>query len=321
MRARLLALTLLLPAHALAQDAREALCPAFLEQRAYCNSIKDALFTTQAHAGLASVGGNPTPGSSSTLGMRLGSLPRISAAVRFTGVKSEIPPIERSTSTGEVGHNQSVIALDAAVGLHSGFSLLPTVGGVGSLDVIGSIGSSFSADGEGFEGDAAPIWNFGLRLGILQESFTAPGISVTAKLGRIPEIVYGDSALNGTHAYFRLEDNRVLSTRAMIGKRLFVLGATVGVGYDRFTSNVSMGQRNCPGNTLECRGELFVRDIENSRTMVFGNLQYTLLVLSLIAEGGWQKGDSESISPLRPGVSSISDQNAAFLSFVLRLTI
>src|SRR5690606_22478681 len=43
----------------------------------FCNTIGQAIEITQARVGIAAIGGNPTLGTSSTLGMRIGSFPRI----------------------------------------------------------------------------------------------------------------------------------------------------------------------------------------------------------------------------------------------------
>src|SRR5687767_11780950 len=70
--------------------------------RRYCNLVAEAIGIAQPRVGLALAGGNPVPGASSTLGMRLGAIPRISVAGRVTGVLLELPPIERMNSNDEI---------------------------------------------------------------------------------------------------------------------------------------------------------------------------------------------------------------------------
>ncbi|HSL69069.1 MAG TPA: hypothetical protein VK864_02450, partial [Longimicrobiales bacterium] len=48
------------------------------QTRRFCNLVVEAIEIAQPHIGLALTGGNPVPGANSTLGMRVGSVPRIS---------------------------------------------------------------------------------------------------------------------------------------------------------------------------------------------------------------------------------------------------
>src|SRR5688572_15746823 len=114
--------------------------------------------------GIALSGGNPLPGASSTLGLRLGALPRISAAARFTAARVVLP----AETTGESDDLSSIahsLNLDAAVGIFGGFSLVPTVGGFASIDLLGSYGKLSLSDDDGFADDPTS-WGAGVRVGI-----------------------------------------------------------------------------------------------------------------------------------------------------------
>src|SRR5688572_18344951 len=92
-----------LPGAAAAQDLNQR-CATVANQsdQRFCNLLVEALDIAQPRIGLALVGGNPVPGASSTLGMRLGTVPRISLAGRLSAATLELPPIQRQGSTDDI---------------------------------------------------------------------------------------------------------------------------------------------------------------------------------------------------------------------------
>jgi hypothetical protein len=267
------------PVHA--QNDLQDRCPA---GNAFCTRMGLAAELAQVRTGIGLSAGNPVPGASSTLGMRLGALPRFSAAVRMTGVQLDVPDVSSSTSTGDVGNFPRSLNIDGAVGVFSGFSLVPTVGGFGSIDIVGSYGS-FGLPDE-FVQDNVGSWSVGLRVGILRESFTAPGISLTGMYRSIDDFTFGSDTGAGT--FFRLTDNSVWSGRATIGKRILMLGAVAGIGYDRYSSRAEAQN----GVNFDVTAD----DFNNSRTTIFGNLSWTMLILNIVAEGGVQRGGPDNTS-------------------------
>src|SRR5207253_5684532 len=109
--------------------------------------------------------------------------------------------------------------LDASFGVFTGFGLLPTVGGFLSLDLLGSAGILPAPTSKGFSGSARSYAG-GARLGILRESFTAPGISGSVMYRRIEHITYGDAQFTARDAYFTLGGFNTVSLRGVISKRL-----------------------------------------------------------------------------------------------------
>src|SRR5690606_1943946 len=94
-----------------------------------------------------------------------------------------------------------------------------------------SIGRIPLPDGEGFSG-SVNSWSGGLRLGILRESFTAPGVSLSGMYRQVGGVEYGDPEFSQEDAYFKIDDMEVWSARAAVSKRLLALGLTAGAGYD-----------------------------------------------------------------------------------------
>ncbi|HEX6559167.1 MAG TPA: hypothetical protein VF021_06875 [Longimicrobiales bacterium] len=284
-----------------------------------CNQMLEASEVLQARAGIGLAGGNPVPGATSTLGMRIGSVPRMTVAARVTGVGLDMPGL-RSSEADFQSLGYSVNA-DAAVGVFSGFSVAPTVGGLLSLDAVASVGMLRLPGSHGLDRNPGS-WAVGARVGVLRESFTAPGISVTAMYRRIGKMAgVGDDAINsGSRPGFTLENNSVLSLRAVVGKRLFVVGANAGVGYDSYRSDVNaygIDYRPVAGDFSS-----FGQDGRKlGRVSTFVNATWTMLIVNFVAEAGWQRGGDRFTATLPSGQSSKTQKNGYFGSLAVRLAL
>ena len=275
-------LTLAVPAMALAQNALADQCPADQLNGPFCQRMAGAAEIAQVRTGIGLTGGNPVLGASSTLGMRLRAIPRLTLAARMTGVQLNVPDVRARSSTGDVGNLPRSINLDAAVGVFSGLSLLPTVGGFGSIDILASYGQLSLPDE--YVQDNLQSWAVGVRVGILRESFTAPGVAVSGMYRRIDGQTFGSffAPSGGPGTYFVVRDSKVWSARATVGKRILMLGAVAGVGYDKYTGIGEIQN--------ESSFHIESDDFNNGRTTLFANLSWTMLMLNFIAEGGVQQG-------------------------------
>jgi hypothetical protein len=300
MAAAVLVCVLSMPVGAVAQSLRQQ-CIDMVESSSYealCVNVADAMEIVQPRLGIALSGGNPVPGTASTLGMRLGSLPRTSLAARVTAAPVDLPPIERVASTSDVDFAVASVAVDASIGVFQGFALAPTVGGFGSLDVLGSIGIVPLPGDEGFRDRSPFTWAAGARLGLMRESFSAPGVSLSAMYRSLGKIEYGGVAsglVSGEReAFFRTRDYRVVSLRAVVGKRLVGFGLAGGAGYDRYRADVLI--RVCdPTVPPLCDSVKVIQQdgFSTSRISLFANASYTLLLVSFVAEAGWQQGGDD----------------------------
>jgi hypothetical protein len=126
-------------------------------------------------------------------------------------------------------------------------------------------------------------WAIGARVGILRESFTAPGVSVSALYRSVPDVSQGP--FDGTS--FQGADQSVVSLRGTVGKRVLGIGFTGGVGYDRTRSDVQAAFAD-PDIVLALPPRILSEDVTSGRTSFFGNVSYTLLILNMAAELGWQ---------------------------------
>lgn len=298
------------PGDAQAQGIREQ-CTAVTDEvlLSHCRSLADAAVTLPARLTIAAAGGNPVPGTASTLGMRVPGSPRWSVALRSSVAPASLPPIggEQALSPAPWSVNA-----DVSVGLFNGFNLLPTIGGFGSIDVLGSIGVLSLPDDE-FERSSPLTWSLGTRVGILRESFTAPGVSVSAMYRSLPDVEHGDTAAG---PWFENSGQSVLSLRGTVGKRVLGLGLTAGVGYDRTSSDVRAYFNDSGFPEFPVFAEIEESGVTFSRTSFFGNASYTLLILNMSAEIGWQEsGDVPA------GAHEDTEKGGLFGGIAVRLAI
>jgi hypothetical protein len=309
------------PAITAAQEGLAAVCSqpeVSAEARDYCLVAAQALTSAQPQLGILLAGGNPTLGTASTGGLRLGFLPRVSATGKLNLVFVRLPDI-LAEGTGTVGRqlNRTVgipapaLAATASVGIFPGIDLLPMVGGIGSIDLLGSATwlplRVAGIEGVG-TGTSSGSLGGGVRLGLLRESFVAPGVSASLMYRRLGQLEYGDVCPSPAQSRTRPAGSASLeygscpgggdpgefsfdlsnwSTRIAAGKRLLGFGLVGGIGYDRFSSDVGFGFRE-PG------GDFYARvsddDLRSGRWSGFLNGSFTALVATLAVEGGWMQG-------------------------------
>jgi hypothetical protein len=269
----------LAPGDARAQDDELAdACAA--ASSAECHVAAAAVRTIHSRVGLALWGGSPVPGTASTHGMRLGSMPRISGSTRIVVLPMELPPLlDRSSSQG-VDVLMTGLSTQMSVGILQGLSPLPTVGGFLSLDAVARGSWLLLPDDQGFDTGSVLAGSVGLRLGILRESFTLPALSLTGTYGRSTGFAFGDPA-GADDGYI----DGALSTLGLSAgstKRVGPVSLTAGASLDRYMTEVDFGYAGGPmgGETAGATTD---------RWSVFGNVSWTFLILHGSLEAGWQQ--------------------------------
>lgn len=188
--------------------------------RDFCELATYAVDALQARLGIAQIGGNPVPGTASPFGEKIGPLPRFGAAARLTLAGVELPPIQSSDPDETPSAVPVSLNADAGIGVFSGMPLAPTVGGFLAVDLLASAGVSFLKDSEGFDGGRPGSVAVGARLGITRESFTAPGISISAMYRRFKRVTWGDRDLEETDAFIQVSGRSAWSLRGAVSKRI-----------------------------------------------------------------------------------------------------
>jgi hypothetical protein len=283
----------------------------------FCNRVGIAAEGSTPRVGIAATGGNPLPGTASTLGMRLRSMPRISFDIRATSAFVDLPNVTGVEGGSDLKYAATSIDVDASAGVFSGLSVFPTIGGFGSIDVIASAGIVKLPKGKGFN-DSPKTYAAGARVGILRESFTAPGISLSAMYRRVGDNTYGDSTFTSGFSSFTIRDMSMMSYRAAIGKRIPVigLGLLAGVGVDNYKTSATIRGYEPGFNGFGFN--VTADDVKTSRTNAFVNASWTMLVLNISGELGWQK-DGSGMSGT--GIPTLNEKGGLFGGVAVRVAL
>lgn len=289
-----------------------------VELSAWCQELALAAAAAHRATGLAASLGSDIPGSPSTLGRRLGSAPRIGFSLAALGLRAGIPDVARGN--GVSGTEQETFSLvglkfGVAVGAIDGIQLAPTVGGVFSVDALASYAYSRLPSGAGFDGNASGL-GLGARVGLFRESFTLPGVSVSAMRHWPGGLTLGSVAEGGSG---EVEvDGSVTSLRATVGKNLFALGLLGGVGWDRYN-----GEARVLASITDPMGAAGLGtatgEITTERRMYFVSGWFNFLVYQLSGELGLADGFADPFG-LRAGGFSPSDRTF-FASAAFRITL
>jgi len=269
------------PAAAQTPAERTASCVSAGGDPAACAAGVVTARQVAAQIGLVASPGSEIPGEGSTLGRRLGGMPRVAAWVRAGTSPFGYPaPGDPGGSEDASSWTPSVQA-GVGLGVFDGFQLLPTMGGFLSLDVIGHASFVFLSDD--FDG-RANVYSVAARVGLLRESFTLPGVSVSVARRFSSVVGMGDTA--GGDALDLLTDPAVNSLRVTVSKDLFAFGVLAGIGWDDFSSATALRVPDGGSGFALSDGA-----IEASRKLYFASVTKQLGILAWITvEGGWASG-------------------------------
>ena len=250
-----------------------------------CREAGLVAMSLQQGVGLVGALGSDVPGSASTLGRRLGSMPRLGLSVSGGILGVSVPEIAAATSAGLEGKETLALAgmrVDFAAGILDGFRLAPTVGGILAVDLIGSYSWARLPEGAGVSGASSGV-GLGARVGLLRESFTLPGISVSATR-RWHGSIQGGEIDAGT-AIQADADLTVSSLRAVAGKNWFVLGIMGGMGWDRYEGDARLSVPRGATDAGSVTGH-----IASERTIYFVGAWFNFLITQLSGELGVADG-------------------------------
>ena len=261
--------------------------------------------------GLLAGPGAEVPGQGSALGRRIGGSPRFAPWIRAAGHTVGVPDLTDPAGTGEASFFVPALQAGLGLGVFDGFSVLPTVGGVLSVDVVGQASFVFLPQDRGFDG-RADVYSVGARVGLLRESFTLPGVTLSVARRFAGSVRLGDTT--GGDAGEVLIDPSVTSLRATVGKDLYAFGVLLGAGWDDFSSETTARVIDGSGGFATVGSTL-----ETSRTLYFLGLSRQLGVLSWVSlEVGWAQG----LDPVEIGSASSPDRGSTvFGSLALMLKL
>ena len=232
--------------------------------------------------GLSGGSGAEIPGTATTLGTRVGGGPRFAFFTRVGVLDAGLPAITPEEAGDEVKFGVSALHIGAALGIFDGFRIMPTVGGFLSADLFGQAAFTFLPESEGFE-SGTTTFTGGVRIGVIREGFTVPGLSVSAAR-RFPGKVTWAPSPGGTEVEV---DPGVTSVRALLSKDLFAVELLAGWGWDDYSGDAVITAPAAVGDVPVTVTE----EAGGSRQLWFGGASMTFgLVLTIALEAGWTTG-------------------------------
>lgn len=269
-----------------------------------CRGVADMASVMTIRGPAIAAAGSPVPATASTLGLRMPGRPRLAFAARRTRGSADLPVLAGA------GSSTSVTAWTGAVaaGLSDGFSPWPTVGGLLSVDLLATASLLQLPSADGFRTRSPASWAVGARVGILRESFTLPGVSVSAMYRRTGRTTFGDIGLETRAFHVRIDRVDTWSARLTAGKRVGPVGLTGGAGWDHHASRGRFRVPSADGTPVEFR----FRDHEAGRRSFFVGASWTRLVFNFSGELGWQ--------PAAASDGPAAGAGGGFLGLAVRLT-
>jgi hypothetical protein len=275
--------------------------PAALEGS--CADAALALQAFQGGLGLLMTAGGPIPASPSTAGRRLASQARIVGDLGVGWASFRHPDLGSSATDGVRSDRRSQLLggrFTTAVGVFEGFSPAPNVGGVLSVDAVGTVQVLRHPRGAGDTGTLFQ-WGGGVRVGVFRESFTLPGLTLSAMHYRTGRLQYGE--VEETGAEFTLDPDAT-SLRVVFGKDLLAVGLTAGVGWDRYGGTGSI-RASAPGVSPPSVGPESA-SLRMTRGYLFAGANFTWVVTQFAGELVWARtgsplGDFPGTGAHRPG--------------------
>lgn len=263
-----------------------------------CAQVTNAFTNVQPSVGIAFSGGNPVLGTGTTIGTRLGLIPRVSVTARANVAFADVPDVLKYSASisdeGRLGPMDKLgvpvasVQGDVAIGLFNGLSLGPLVSGLGSVDLLGSVAILPEISDVGL-GAAVTNLGIGARVGILRQGILMPGLSVSGMYRRMSDVSFGDVAA-GDPAQISA-NLETLSLRAVMSKGLLAFDFAVGAGYDRYTSDLGLDWimiYESGGESIPLNGRID-GELTTAAWNVFGDVALNLLFLNLVGEIGYQK--------------------------------
>ena len=258
-----------------------------------CQKAIDLFAYMAPQLGLVLAGGNPTQGVSGAFG----KIGRFSIGLRANALNGSLPEVDRVVPNTR-GAQQSTYTLDTtplgfatadvALGVYPG-----TPYGFGAIDLLMSA-SYVPEYNNGTIDVSTPSGafrlGFGGKLGIVSETATRPGVSVSYLNRQLPRV---DILAQSGDDNLLLEDVRVRSKswRAVAGKTFLFLGVGAGYGRDTYDSNATITvtvapRSSTPGGT----GGPIDLEQKITRSNMFGTVWIKSQVLRIVGEFGRVSG-------------------------------
>jgi hypothetical protein len=310
------------PALVVAQQPNAQCASQVVQVRDACQQALDFLGYVAPQLGAAVAGGNATLGQGGTLGglghFSLGVRGNLEAATvpsvdnfnpSYTGVQKRVLP------SGALANLIPMPTADAALGIFRGLRVGATdmlgVDALVTVSYVPSLAMSTSNDSEA-ERLSTPSgsykFGYGVRVGVVQETRTLPGVAVTYAKPDLPTMSLSDqwdagSAVLGNSGALRFTtlDVSTADWRLVASKSLLLFSFAVGAGQDRYTQSASATAEvdplvtpNPAVNVPAATSTAVAFTQHTTRTSVFADLSLNLPGFKLVGEYGQVSGGNVS---------------------------
>ena len=208
-----------------------------------------------------------------------GNLPHFDIGIGVNVIpKIEVPKPTDTTETftfpGLFG------SLNLEVGLFGGMPILPTIGGVGSVDLLLRFTPAPPVSSD-YVKEVPKYTAFGAKIGFLRESLTTPAISATVLFSRFGDLVLGFDHPTGDSVFVQM-GLRVTSLHFDISKNLLLFTPYAGLGFDWYS--LDAGYKEAP--TLAEGAYTSLASQSGRQTRIYGGIETKLFLLKLYLEAG-----------------------------------
>jgi len=278
-----------------------------------CVKANDIFRFLAPQVGVALSGGNVMLGEGGTLGGwgKRSFVLRVSAVdgrVPANDVPLSLPAAPVASNFGAQRVPVPVPSFDGAIGIFRGVPFgLTNIGGIDLL-IGATVLPSVSRDDFRVESDGGGVaFNYGVRIGLLQESALVPGVGVSVVRRRLPTTSISYFTANDTLGVL---DTRVSTTsiRLAANKRFGLMGIGAGIGEDRLDSRTTIeAVINETGLGIPSRAVARLDELrdETTRGTAFVNASFGLAMAQLVLEIGQSRAGT-----IRETLNSFGDRRA-----------
>ena len=263
-----------------------------------CQKALDLFRYMAPQLGISLTGGNPLLGQGGTVGglghfrldlranVLMGSLPKVQqAGVSYSGAQQS-----NYVTTNQVMGFPSV---NAEIGLFAGLPLgITRVGGVDAL-LTGTYVPNVNQSKVAVEATKGNLKvGYGARIGLLQETLLAPGVSATFMKRDLPSVDIATSVNDASGASADLQVRNLSQSttawRVMASKNLILFSLAAGMGQDKYDSHADV---TANVNYLGVGTERTVNMKQSlTRTNYFADVSMNLVLFKIVGEVGQVSG-------------------------------
>ncbi len=298
-----------------------------------CQKSIDLFQYMAPQLGVLVAGGNATLGQGGTLG----GPGKFSAGIRVNGLQGSLPDVDQvvpsvnGAQASTYSTKDQLLPLptaDLAIGVFKGVPMGVT--NVGGIDLLVSAAYLPEYSGDFIDvkvPDGSLKLGYGARLGIVQQSFMIPGVSISYLRRSLPTVsIIGSTAAStgGARDTLRIDNLSVKTDaiRLVASKTFLFVGIAIGAGQDRYESVGTITAKVAPRAVTVPNGASagpVVLSQKLTRTNIFTDVSLNLPFLKIIGEIGQVSGGS--ISTYNKFSGKQADASRIFGSIGIRVSL